>query len=112
MHSDPTNDEVAAFPIAALPSEFSERRRRQLFERGFKCRSPGGTLDREAQVEAVEQWGLAAWKPAVRSGQAQCPLVEDPGEAAVDAALAAICIKNHPELVDLEADQLQGVANL
>ena len=112
MHSDPTDDEIAAFRIAALPDEFSERRRRQLFERGFKCRSPGGTLDREAQVEAVEQWGLAAWKPAVRSGHSQCPLVEDPGEAAVDAALAAICIKNHPELVDLEADQLQGVANL
>ena len=112
MKRDPIDNDTAALLVAALPGEFSERRRRRLLERGFKRRSPGGTLDRETQVEAVEQWGLAAWKPAVRSGQVQSPLVEDPGEAAVDAALAAICIKNHPTLVDLPADKLQGLANL
>jgi len=109
---DPRQNDRAAYKIASVPGNYTTQEHERLFERGLRSRTVNGALNREAQIDAIETAGLCAWKEKVRTGKAKTPLVDDPGPLALDIALAAVCMINHPTFENSDPDHIRGIEYL
>jgi hypothetical protein len=95
--SVPTDDEDAAYRVAALPLEYGDTRINQLFTRGYNRYVVDGENQAEDLLNDMERFGTAAFKEQVRANAADDPFVDEPGTLAVLATLSAICVKEHPK---------------
>ena len=96
--SIPTDNEDAAYRVAALPLEHGEIRINQLFTRGYNHYVVDGEDQPGDLLNDIERFGTAAFKQQARTNAADEPFVDEPAILAVLATLSAICAKEHPKL--------------
>lgn len=98
---DPENELIDAWLVALLPQNYSKNEQLGLYDRGYNAfRDDEGRTDRDAFVQAIEDFALTAFKqPSSEEVQAD-PVHTDPGVLAMASTLSTISVRNHPEYKD------------
>ena len=93
--------------VAALPTECSDSRIGQLFERGYQRYTVDGEPQPTDLIRDIERFGTAALNDRLRLATARNPLVDDPGILAVVSTLSAVCVKAHPSFEKVPPRNIQ-----
>lgn len=93
--------------VAALPTEYGDIRRSQLFDRGFARYTVNGEPRPTDLITDVERFGTAALNPRLLEDSAKRAFVDDPGILAVVSTLSAVCVKANPTFEDVPARNIQ-----